>query len=345
MASSKKAVYAAIAGNFSIAVTKFAGAAISGSSAMLTEGIHSLVDTGNGGLLLLGMRRAKRPPDEQHPFGYGKSLYFYTLIVAILIFGVGGGVSIYEGIKHALHPGAIESQTISLLGLSFTGLTLNIAVLVVAILFESWAGYTALVEFNKERGQQSMWKAIRTSKDPTTFTVLFEDSAALAGLVVALVGVVLAHQLQMPVIDGIASIGIGLILCGVASFLVWESKGLLLGESADPEERAAIQRLARADEGVEEVGRTMTMHLGPHEVLLTLELKFADDLSAEGVEAAVDRVERAIRAELPHVKRIFVEAESLAATRRSGGQGSAQRGSGRQRGNGGDDSSAEAAST
>jgi cation diffusion facilitator family transporter len=279
---------------------------------MLAEGIHSLVDTGNGGLLLLGIRRSKRPPDEQHPYGYGQSLYFYTLIVAVLIFGLGGGISLYEGILHTLDPGHGGATGATLLGLTVSGLTLNTIVLVSAIVFEAGALWTAWQEFNKVRGDRGLLEAIRSSMDPTTFTVLFEDSAAMAGLVVALVSVHLTEALHMPIIDGIGSIIIGLILCGVAAFLVWESKKLLIGEAADPEVRASIRRIARADEGIEDVLRMMTLHMGPNALVLNMDLKFDEALDAEGVAAAVNRVERAIRDEHPAVRFIFIEAERLA---------------------------------
>jgi len=321
MASSKKAIYAAILGNFAIAVTKFLGAAVSGSSAMLAEGIHSLVDTGNGGLLLLGIRRSKRPPDEDHPYGYGKSLYFYTLVVAVLIFGLGGGISLYEGILHALDPGHGGATSASLLGVTIGGLTLNTIVLGAAIVFEGLALRTALQEFSKQRGDTPFFEAIVTSKDPTTFTVVFEDTAALAGLVVALVGIHLASLLHMPVIDGIASIVIGLILCGVAAFLIWESKKLLIGEAASPEIREDIRRLAREDADVQGVERMLTMHIGPHSLLLNMDLRFRDNLNADGVETAIDRFEQTIRDAHPTIRYIFVEAGSVSRARsdRSGG--------------------------
>jgi cation diffusion facilitator family transporter len=318
LASSKKAIYAAIAGNFAIAVTKFFGAAVSGSSAMLAEGIHSLVDTGNGGLLLLGIRRSQRPPDESHPYGYGKSLYFYALIVAVLIFGLGGGISLYEGILHTLDPGHGGPTGATILGVTVSGLTLNTIVLSAAIVFEGFAFRTALQEFNKQRGDTPLMQAIRSSKDPTTFTVLFEDAAAMAGLIVALVGVHLTEALGMPVLDGVASIVIGLILCGVAAFLVWESKKLLIGEAAGPEMRSSLRRLAGENDDVEDVGRVLTMHMGPYTLVLNMELTFTPDLSAYEVESAVDRLERRIREEHPEVKYIFIEAESLSARRRDG---------------------------
>jgi len=319
MASSKKAIYAAIIGNFAIAVTKFLGAAVSGSSAMLAEGIHSLVDTGNGGLLLLGIRRSKRPPDDQHPYGYGKSLYFYALIVAVLIFGLGGGISLYEGILHTLDPGHGGPTGATFLGITISGLTLNTVVLVSAIVFEAGAFWTAWQEFNKVRGDRGLIAAIRSSKDPTTFTVLFEDSAAMAGLVVALVSVHLTEALHMPIIDGIGSIIIGLILCGVASFLVWESKKLLLGEAADPEMRDGIRRIAREDGTVEDVVRMMTLHMGPNSLVLNMDLQFDEALDAEEVAAAINRVEKKIRGEYPAVQFIFIEAESLTGRQSAAG--------------------------
>ena len=312
MASSKKAIYAAIIGNFAIAVTKFLGAAVSGSSAMLAEGIHSLVDTGNGGLLLLGIRRSKRPPDERHPYGYGKSLYFYTLVVAVLIFGLGGGISLYEGLLHTLDPGHGGSTSATVLGVTIGGLTLNTLVLGAAIVFEGFALRTAIQEFNKQRGDTPFFEAIVTSKDPTTFTVVFEDTAAMAGLVVALVGVHLAEALHMPVIDGIASMVIGVILCGVALFLIWESKKLLIGEAATPALRSSLHRLAQDNADVEAVERLLTMHMGPHSLLLNMDLSFRSGLDAEDMEKAVERLEKTIRRQHPRVQYIFIEADAIA---------------------------------
>ncbi len=299
MASGKRAIYAAIAGNFAIAVTKFVAAGITGSSAMLTEGIHSLVDTGNGGLLLLGIKRSRRQPSRMHPFGYGKDVYFYTLIVAILIFGAGGGISIYEGILHSLHPGELRNPTI------------NYVVLGIAILFEASVWLIAIKEFRAIRGDRSFWDEVRETKDPTTFTVLFEDTAALLGLLIALVGIFLAHRLEMPVLDGIASIGIGLVLCGVASLLIMESKGLLLGESVDPKVRESVQRLADTDPDIVEVHRLMSMHIGPEVVLLNMDLVFRADLTTDEIERVVDRIEKAVRTEHRNIRFVTIEAASL----------------------------------
>lgn len=302
--SSKTAIYAAIAGNFAIAVTKFAAATYTGSSAMFAEGIHSLVDTGNGGLLLFGIRQSQRPPDTRHPFGYGKDLYFYTLMVAVLIFAVGGGVSVYEGILHVLHPAELSDPTINYVVLGFS------------IVFEGLAWIVAFKGFMAVKGERSIWRAIRGSKDPTTFAVLFEDSAALLGLVVAAVGIFLAHRLEMPVLDGAASIVIGAVLCVVAVLLLRETKGLLLGESADREVVESIRRVAMQDPAITGVGRLMTMHMGPREVLVNLDLQFNRGLGAEEVEQAVMRLESRIRARHDEVRHIFIEAASVDPLRR-----------------------------
>lgn len=296
MASGKKAVYAAIVGNFLIAVTKFVAAGISGSSAMLAEGIHSLVDTGNGGLLLLGMNRSRRRPTRQHPFGYGKDVYFYTLIVAILIFGVGGGISIYEGILHVLHPSEMGDPTLSYIVLS------------IAVVFEASVWIVAWREFRAISRGRGLWAEIKSSKDPTTFTVLFEDTAALIGLVFALTGIFLAQTLEMPVLDGVASICIGLLLCVVASLLIVESKGLLIGESVDPEVRESVLRLTRSDPAVVEVVRMMSMHMGPDDVILNLDLEFRDSLTVSDIEEAVDRLDAALRKEHPELRYVTIEA-------------------------------------
>lgn len=299
MAKGKTAIYAAIIGNGLIAVTKFVAAGVSGSSAMLAEGIHSLVDTGNGGLLLLGLKRGAREPDEIHPFGYGKEVYFWTLVVAMLIFAGGGGVSLYEGVRHTLHPSELGDPTI------------NYIVLGLAFLFEGVAWTVAYRAFEKSRGKRSTWEAIRKEKDPTAFAVLLEDSAALAGIVVAAVGIFLAHLLEMPVLDGVASIVIGLILIVVAAILARETRGLLVGEAAEPAVIAGARAVALDDDAVTEVVRALTMHMGPSEVVLNLDLRFRFDLDADGVAAAVDRIEKSIRARHPVVRYIFIEVASL----------------------------------
>jgi cation diffusion facilitator family transporter len=303
MAESKTAIYAAILGNFAIAVTKFSAAAFTGSSAMLTEGIHSLVDTGNGGLLLVGISKSKKPADAAHPFGYGKELYFWTLIVAMLIFGVGGGVSIYEGILHLLHPSPLEDPF------------WNYVVLGIAIVFEAIVFMIAFKQFQALKGEESTWQAIRTSKDPTTFTVLFEDAAAMLGLIAAALGIFLGHQFNNPYFDGAASIVIGLILAAVAFFIGYESKGLLVGEGADPATLRSIKQLAQSDPTVTNVERSLTMYFGPHTVLLTMDVEFRDNLSGAERDAAVQRLEKVVREKHHDINHIFIEAKSLSRKR------------------------------
>lgn len=298
---SKKAIYAAIAGNLAIAISKFVAAGFTGSAAMLSEGIHSLVDTGNGGLLLYGVRVSNRPPDENHPFGHGKELYFWTLIVAILIFALGGGVSIYEGIKHILEPEPLRDPT------------WNYVVLVVAMFFEGFALAIAYREFRATNPDCGILEAVRESKDPTTFTVLFEDSAAMLGLVVALVGIWLGHALDNPYFDGGASVMVGLILAGVATLLAYETKGLLIGEGTNKKTLAEIRRLVEADPAVERLRDPLTMHFGPNTILLTMDIQFEKEITGHEVELAVDRLEKEIKATFPTIKHIYIEADSIAA--------------------------------
>lgn len=299
---SKIVIYAAIGGNFAIAVTKFIAAYLTGSSAMLSEGVHSLVDTGNGLLLLWGIRQSSHPPDERHPFGRGKELYFWTLIVAILIFAVGGGISIYEGIIHVQNPSPAGNPM------------LNYIVLGLAMVFEGAAWYVAFREFSKQKLDSIGYlEAVRTSKDPATFTVLFEDTAAMIGLVTALLGVFLGHALEMPVLDGVASIVIGLTLSGVAVFLAYESKSLLVGEGVDRETRASIRQVAESDPDIRRLVRTLSMHMGPHDVLLTMETEFRPGLTAAETARVIDRLDKEIRGRHPEIKHIFVEAQSIAS--------------------------------
>jgi cation diffusion facilitator family transporter len=298
---SKVVIFAAMAGNLCIAITKFLAAYFTRSSAMIAEGVHSLVDTGNGLLLLWGMRQASRPADQEHPFGHGKELYFWSLMVAVLIFALGGGFSIVEGIRHAVHAEPTGSPIV------------NYVVLSLAMIFEGAALLVAVREFRKVKGPRGYLQAVHESKDPTTFTVLFEDTAAMLGLIVAFLGIFLGDILQLPVLDGLASIVIGLILCTVAIFLVAETKGLLIGEGLDPRTRALIAQLVQADPDVNEVTRALSMHLGPDDVLLTLEIAFRANLSAAEVAGAIDRLDRAIRKAHPEIRHLFVEAQSIAA--------------------------------
>lgn len=309
MASHDKplAIYGAMGANLLIAVTKFVAAGFTGSSAMLSEGIHSTVDTGNQLLLLLGLKKSRKPPDANHPFGHGKELYFWSLIVAVALFGIGGGMSIYEGITHLLHPHPLEDPT------------WNYATLGLAFLFESVSWWIAVKELREQIGDKGMWTSLRASKDPSVVTVFFEDSAALAGLIVAFLGVFLGHRLNSPTADGIASIVIGLILAAVAVFLVRESKGLLLGESADPAIVKEIRDLARSLPAVADVQCPLTMHFGPEEVLLNLEIDFRPGLPPGEITQAINRLEEEIREKHPEFKRIFIEARALQGQPRPAG--------------------------
>ena len=298
---SKKVIYAALIGNSLIAVCKFIASAITGSSAMLSEAIHSVVDSGNQLLLLNGLRLAKKAPDDRHPFGYGMELYFWTFVVAILIFGIGAGLSFYEGFKHYLHPEPITNPTV------------NYVVLVLAMIFEGWAWAIAYREFNKMRGDMPVFQAVRHSKDPTVFTVLFEDSAAMAGLFIALLGVIGSHVFGWHALDGLASIGIGVVLASVAILLAIESKGLLIGEGADPKIVADLRDLLDGDDRIHRTNEVLTMHLGPEEVLLNTSIDFASDLSADEVEAAISEIEREVKGRYPEIRRVFIEAQSWSA--------------------------------
>ena len=300
-AESKTAVVAAIIGNAAIAIIKFAAGAMTGSSAMISEGIHSLVDTGNGGLLFHGLRRGARPADEHHPFGHGMEIYFWSLIVAVSIFGIGGGMSIYEGVIHMLHPRPLQDPTV------------NYVVLALAAVFESISFSVAWRAFRGSRRGRSTISAIHHGKDPSLFTVLFEDTAALLGLVVAFFGVLLSHLLNAPVLDGAASVVIGLILVVAALWLAYESRSLLVGEAADPQMIADIRRLVLDDPAVTGLGVVLTMHLGPDDVLLNIEVQFTEGLPAEEIHAAVHRIEERINEPFPEVTRIFIEVEALRA--------------------------------
>jgi cation diffusion facilitator family transporter len=292
---SKLVIIAALIGNALIAVTKFVAASITGSSAMLSEGIHSLVDSGNQLLLLYGLRRAAKPPDEDFPFGYGKEVYFWSFVVAILIFALGGGISIYEGISHILDPQPISNPMV------------NYVVLGLAMVFEGAAWYFAFREFSRTRGSWSYLEAIQRAKDPSIFVVLFEDSAAMLGLAVAFIGVLLAQKTGNLVFDGAASIVIGLILVGTAIWLAYETKGLLIGESANHAVVRGIRDLLQAQARIEHVNDVLTVHMGPDFNLATISVDFADAADAGQVEADVAAINRAIRHKYPQIKRVFIE--------------------------------------
>lgn len=300
---SRTVIYAALTGNCLIAATKFIAAAGTGSSAMLSEGVHSLVDTGNGALLLYGLKRAARPPDLTHPFGHGRELYFWSFIVALLVFAVGAGVSFYEGVAHIIEPHPA------------TSLTMNYIVLGLSALFEGYSWRIALKEFKAAKGSMSYFAAVRQSKDPSVFTVLFEDTAALLGLLIAFIGITAAALLERPELDGVASLLIGLLLAATAILLARESKALLLGEAALPHVQEEIRAAAGGDPDVERVNGMTTVHLGPNQIVVALSLEFKDDRSTADIEECVERVETKLRARCSDIVSVFVKPQTSAAWR------------------------------
>ncbi|WP_395622631.1 cation diffusion facilitator family transporter [Sphingomonas daechungensis] len=294
---SRPAIIAALVGNLLIAITKGIAAAITGSSAMLSEAVHSLVDTGNEVLLLYGQYRSTRKADEIHPFGYGRELYFWCFVVALMIFALGAGISIYEGVVHIRHPEAITKPMI------------NFVVLGLAFVFEGVSWFVAFRGFQRTRGEGSFWHVVRNSKDPTIFMVLFEDSAALIGIVIAAVGTALAVALEAPWIDGTASILIGFVLAAVAIVLARESKNLLIGERADPELQKAIREAADREPCVRSVRRILTTHMAPDQVIATMDVEFDDDLTIPAVEKLIGRIEGGLRDRHPELSRVFIRPE------------------------------------
>jgi cation diffusion facilitator family transporter len=296
---SKKVIIAALIGNSLISITKFGAAAITGSSAMMSEGIHSLVDTGNQILLLYGIKQAAKPADADFPFGYGKEIYFWSFIVAILIFALGGGISIYEGILHLDHPEPISNPLI------------NYVVLGLAMVFEGAAWVFAFREFNRVKGKWGYLEAIQRAKDPSIFVVLFEDSAAMLGLAVAFAGIALSQATGILWFDAVASIIIGLILFGTAIWLAYETKGLLIGESANRSVIKAIREILQAGDHIEHVNEILTMHMGPDYILANISVDFNDNISADEIEKSIAEIDVKIKQQQPQIKRIFIEAEKF----------------------------------
>jgi len=297
VSSSKKVIVAALIGNTLISIAKFTAATITGSSAMLSEGIHSVVDTGNQVLLLYGLRQAKKPPDELFPFGHGKEVYFWSFVVAILIFGIGAGISVYEGIAQLLNPHVIENPMVNYVVLGF------------ALVVEGAAWYLAFKEFRRIKGKMGYLRAVRRSKDPSVFLILFEDSAAMLGLAIAAIGVYMSASLGYLWLDGVASICIGLVLAGTATWLAIETKGLLIGERANLDIVDGIRSLSSAYDKVHKVHEVLTMHMGPEFILVNISVKFADTATAVEIESIIDEIDKSIKETYPHVKRVFVEAE------------------------------------
>ncbi|WP_180058398.1 MULTISPECIES: cation diffusion facilitator family transporter [unclassified Acinetobacter] len=296
--SNKIVVYAALFGNLAIALVKFVAAYITNSSAMLSEAIHSVVDTLNEVLLLYGMKKSQQPANSRHPFGYGRELYFWAFIVALLVFALGAIVSIYQGIHHIYHPEAMSNPMI------------NYIVLGIAILCEGTSWFVALKAFRKVKGKQGYFEAFRRSKDPTTFTVLFEDTAALIGLFIALIGIYLSHALNMPMLDGLASVLIGVVLAISAILLARETKGLLMGETADPQLRHNVLNVAELDPAVHSANGVLTEQMGAHQVIASLSLEFKDNLTSDEIEACVNRIEAQIKQLHPEIVALFVKPQS-----------------------------------
>jgi cation diffusion facilitator family transporter len=297
---SNTAIIAALIANFAIAISKFAGAAITGSSAMIAEGIHSFVDTGNQWLLFLGIKKSRKEPDKEHPFGHGKEFYFWTLIVAILLFSLGGGMSIYEGIVHLRRPEMPGKPVV------------NYIILGVGFVFEgtSWViAYSRLRKGKYIKGR-GLVQALHSSKDPSVFVVLYEDSAALSGLIVATAGIFLSTVLNNPIYDGIASLVIGVILAAVAFLLADESRSLLIGESAHGKLVDEVTMIMKNDPAVLRYNSPLTMHFGPDEILLALEAEFKKGEPGD-TEKAIENLEKKIRESFPEIKKIFIEARSL----------------------------------
>ncbi len=299
MAAAHKSIYSALIANLLIAITKFIAGAFSNSSAMISEGVHSLVDTVNQLLLLYGIKRSQRPPDAARPFGYGKELYFWAFIVSILIFGFGGGVSIYQGIVHIIHPRPLEDPT------------WNYLVLGVSVIFEMISFIIVIKEFNKSRGKTGWWKAIKESKDPTGFLVLFEDAAALLGLIIVGVFIFLSHWLDMPVLDGVGSLLVGILLVLVSSMLAIESRSLLMGEGISPEMKEKIKVLAEKDPSVLKVISIVSTYQSPEDVLLMLILAFKAELTTEEITAAIARIRSEVKEEFKLIRYVIVQPEVI----------------------------------
>jgi cation diffusion facilitator family transporter len=297
--SSSLAIVGALISNLLVATTKFIAAAYTGSSAMVSEGIHSIVDSANTLLLLIGHKQSLKTASSSHPFGYGKEIYFWTLIVAISLFAIGGGMSVYEGITHIQNPEPLVNPV------------WNYIVLGCSLIFTSISWVIAYRELNKGSEETNVWNAIKTSKDPSVFAVIFEDTADILGIVIAFLGVYLGHAFNNPYIDGIASIFIGIILTGTSVMLVFKSRTLLIGQSADPYLLNSISKITESDPSVVKVNTPMSMHMGPFDILLVLGINFHTHLTSADVASAIDRIEKSIRERHPQIKRIYIEAKSI----------------------------------
>lgn len=301
--SSVSSIIAAIMSNILVGIVKFIAAAFSGSAAMLAEGIHSVVDSGNGFLVYLGVKRSQKKADVEHPFGYGKELYFWTLVVAIVIFALGGGFSIYEGVRHMMMPERELGDA-----------TLNYIVITLAAIIEGASLYVALKNFNRARGSKSPLEFIHNAKDPSLFTVVLEDSAAELGLVFAFLGVFLSHTFNNPMIDAVASVFVGLLLALVSVVLLRESKELLIGEGLSSEELKIVNKIVEKNSFIVECGRILSMYMGPHDLLLAIDVTFGQKTTRDEAMQAVDDIEMEITQRFPDATRIFIESETLRYT-------------------------------
>ncbi|NOT77304.1 MAG: cation transporter [Cyclobacteriaceae bacterium] len=296
--SGNKSIYAALFANLLIAITKFIAGGFTNSSSMISEGIHSVVDTTNQVLLLYGLKRSKRPADKHRPFGYGKELYFWAFIVSILIFGLGGGLSIYQGINHIVTPEELTDPF------------WNYVVLVLSLLFEGISFAVAFKEFNKVRGELSIWNTVITSKDPAIFLVLFEDAAAVAGLLIVLVFMLIAHTLHLPYLDGVASVCVGLLLVFVSFILARESRSLLMGEGIAPETQKLIKILVEKDATIVRVKSMLSSYQSPEAVVLMLIVEFKPDLDTEDITNAIERIRVNVKLDFPLVQFVIVQPEA-----------------------------------
>lgn len=296
---SKRSIYSALAADLLIAITKFIAGTISRSSAMIAEAVHSIVDSSNGFLLLFGLYKSKKKPDKEHPFGYGKELYFWSFIVSILIFGLGGGISIYRGIQHILKPVHPDSPVVNYIVLAFS------------FIFEAVSMIIPTRQFYKEKGSLSWWDGLIKSKDPTIFTVLLENVAAILGVVIVAISVFLNQQFHLPYIDGLGSLLVGLLLVGVSLIIARESRSLLMGEGIADENREKIIALVERDEDIKKIMHIHSIYQSPEEIILMLIVAFKDDLETENINKAIDRLSKKIKKEFPRIRYIMIEPQAL----------------------------------
>ena len=297
MASSNRSIYSALAANLLIAITKFIAGFISNSAAMLSEGVHSVVDTANQLLLLFGLHQSKKKPDTRHPFGYGKELYFYSFIVSILIFGLGGGISVYQGITHIIHPDMPGNPIWSYV------------VLCLSVVFEGTSFVISAKEFNKLRGDQTWWQAITNSKDPSTFLVLFEDGAAVIGLFIVMICLFLGHRYHLDYLDGVASLLVGLLLVGVSIILARESRSLLMGEGISKQTKVRIEEIVEEDADVLKLMHILSTYQSPSEILLMLIVAFKSNLNTDEINEAISRIRNRVKDEYGLIHFVIIQPE------------------------------------